>query len=39
MLGCTFCFKACEKNVKEKATEYSLKTTEILLNTDGHVLT
>ena len=32
-------FKAYEKNVKEKVTNCSLKTTEFLLNADGHVLT
>ena len=38
MLGCRFSFKAYA-NIREKATKCSLKTTEVLLNTDGHVLT
>ena len=39
MLGCRFSFKAYAKMVREKATKCSLKTTEFLLGTDGHVLT
>ena len=39
MLGCRFSFKVYAKNVKEKATKYSLKTAEVLLDADGHVLT
>ena len=31
--------EAYAKNVTEKATKHSLKTTEVLLATDGHVLT
>ena len=34
ILGCSFSFEAYVKNVREKAT---LKTTEVLLNADGHV--
>ena len=37
MLGCRFRFGACAKNVQEKATKCSLKTTEVLLDADGHV--
>ena len=36
---CRFSFKAYAKNVREKAVKCSLKTTEVLLNTNGHVLT
>ena len=39
MLGCRFGFEEYAKNVKEKATKCSLKTTEILLDVDGYVLT
>ena len=39
MLGLRFSFAAYEKNVREKATKYSLQTTEILLDADGHVVT
>ena len=39
MLDCRFYFKAFKKNVQEKATKCSLKTTEVLLDADGHVLT
>ena len=28
-----------QKNVREKVTKCSLKTTEVLLDVDGHVLT
>ena len=39
MLGCRFRFKAYAKNIKEKARKCSLKTTEVLLDADEHVLT
>ena len=38
MLGCGFTFKPHAKNLKEK-TMLSLKTAEVLLDADGHVLT
>ena len=38
LLGCSFSFEAYAKNVREKATKCSLKTAEVLLNTDGHAL-
>ena len=39
MLDCRFSFEAYAKNVREKATKCSLKTTEVLLDADGHVHT
>ena len=39
MLGCRFSFVAYSKNVREKATKCSLKTTDVLLDADKHVLT
>ena len=39
MLGCRFSFETYAKNVREKVTECSLKTIEVLFNADGHVLT
>ena len=39
MFGCRFSFEATAKNVTEKANQCSLKTTEILLDADGPVLT
>ena len=39
MLGCRFSFEAYAKNVREKVTKFSLETTEVLLDADGHVLT
>ena len=39
MSGCRFSIEANAKSVREKATEYLLKTTEVLLDADGHVLT
>ena len=39
MLGCRFSFEAYAKNVRTRATKCSLKTTENLLDADGHVLT
>ena len=39
MLGFRFSFEVYAKNVREKATKCSLKTTEVLLDADGHVLT
>ena len=39
MLGCSFKFEACTKNIREAATKGSLKITEFLLDDDGHVLT
>ena len=38
MMGCRFSFNAYAKNVREKATNCSLKTTEVLLDVDGYVL-
>ena len=38
MLGCRFSFEAYTNNVREKATKCSLKTTEVVLDNDGHVL-
>ena len=39
MLGCMFSFEACVNNMKEKVTRCSLKTIEVPLDADGHVLT
>ena len=39
MLSCKFSFKAYAKTVREKETKRSLKTAEVLLDTDGYVLT
>ena len=39
MLGCRFSFEAYAKNLRKKVTEWSVKTTEVLLNVDGHVFT
>ena len=39
MSGCRFSFEAYAKSVKEKATKSSLKTTNVPLGADGHVLT
>ena len=39
MLGCRLSFKAFSKNMGEKATKCCLRTTEVLLDADGHVLT
>ena len=39
MLGCRLSFEAYAKIVREKATKCSLKTTEVLLDVDGHALT
>ena len=39
MLGCRLSFKAYVKDVRENATKCSLKTSDILLGADGHVLT
>ena len=39
MLGLRFSFEAYAKNVREKATKCPLKTTKILLDAAGHVLT
>ena len=36
MLGCKFSFKTYAKNVRERATKCSLKTTEVLLDADGY---
>ena len=38
MLGRRFTFEANVKNVIEQAPKPSLKTNEVLLNADGHVL-
>ena len=39
MLGCRFSFEEYAKNVKEKTTKCSLKTTDVLLGADGYVVT
>ena len=39
MLVCTFNFEEHAKNLREKATKCSLKTAEVVLDADGHVLT
>ena len=39
MLGCRLSFEAYAESVREKATRCSLKTTEVLLDADGHLLT
>ena len=39
MLSCRFRFEAYVKNVRATAIKHSLKTTEVLLNDDGHVIT
>ena len=39
MLRCRFSFEAYAKNVREKATKRSLKTTDVLLGADGHMIT
>ena len=38
LLGCRFSFEAYVKKGREKATKFSFKTTEVLLDADGHVL-
>ena len=39
ILGCRFTLEAYAKNIKENATNFSLKTTELLLDADRQVLT
>ena len=39
MLSCNFSVEAYAKTVRKKANKCSLKTTEILFDADGHVLT
>ena len=39
MLSCRYRFQAYAKNVRQKTTKWSSKTTEVLLDTGGHVLT
>ena len=39
MLNFRFIFEAYMINVREKATKCSSRTTEVLLDVDGHVLT
>ena len=39
MLGCRFSFEVYAKNVREKESKCSLKTTDGLFFADGHVLT
>ena len=39
MLGCRLSFEVYAKNVPEKATKCYFKTTEVLLDADGHVRT
>ena len=38
MLSCRFNLEAYTKNVQEKATKCSLKTAEILMDADEHML-
>ena len=38
-LDCGFTFRAYVKNIRQKTTKCSLKTAEVLLDDDGHVLT
>ena len=38
-LGNGFSFEAYMKNVREKVSKCTLKTTGVLLDADGHVLT
>ena len=38
MLGCRFSFEIYAKNIREKAANCSLKTTDILLDADGMCL-
>ena len=38
-ISCSLSFDAYVKKVRKKVTKCSLKTTELLLNADGHVLT
>ena len=38
MLGCRFNFKAYAKSIREKVTKHYLKSIEVLLDADGHVL-
>ena len=38
VLGCSFSFEALAKNVRQKTTKSSLKTAEVLLDADGHLL-
>ena len=39
MLDCRFSFEAYAKKVRKKANKCSLKTTEVLLDGNEHVLT
>ena len=39
MIDCRFSIEANAKNVREKATKCTLKTAEVLLDADRHVLT
>ena len=39
LLGYRFSYEAYGKNIREKATQYSLKSTEVLWDADGHELT
>ena len=36
-VGCRFNFKPYARKVRKKATQYSLKATEVLMVADGHV--
>ena len=38
MLGCRFSYEVYAKNVRGKATKTSLKTTDVLLGPNEHVL-
>ena len=39
ILDCRLSFEAYAKKVREKATKYYLKTTEVLVDGDGHAFT
>ena len=39
MLVCRFSFEEYAKILRQKVTKFPLETTEVLLDTDGHVLT
>ena len=38
MLSCRLNFETYAKNIREKATKRCLKSAEVLLDVDGHVL-
>ena len=39
MLGCRLTFEACTKTAKQKTIKWFLRTTEVLPDADGHVVT